>query len=155
VVAANPGAGPCAVPAAARELVGAEAFDYVDAYSLGVTSDDRRSADEWAQAMFTPSSVILYIFAALWGIATGVRAPRTGKRLAYFKVISPRRGATVMEGEGSRYRIRLVVLAGGGHVTVVTFVKSWGRIWRQALKPIMAAHRRVLPLLMQRAEGLR
>jgi hypothetical protein len=87
------------------------------------------------------------------GFATGVESPRRGKRIGFFKVVTPDRGATVWTADGPRYRIHLVVLVDDGRVTFATFVKAHSIIWREVLKGIMVAHRRVAPLLMERALG--
>ncbi|MEA2682992.1 MAG: hypothetical protein QOK05_1320 [Chloroflexota bacterium] len=151
---ANDRAARCTVPADAWHLVGPGVFDYVDAFAIGVPTSDRRPAEAWARLMFTPSGPIMAAFAVGWGAVTGTRPPRTGRRLGFFKVVSPGRRSTILEGDGPRYRIRLVVIAGAGRITMVTFVKGHGIAWRQALTPIMAAHRRVAPLLVERAAAL-
>ncbi len=144
----------CPMPTEGRELVGNEALDYSDAFVLSLPSGDGRSAEAWAKAMFTPSGRIWNTFAALWGLATGVRPPRQGKRVGVFQVVTPDGGATVWIADGPRYRIHLVVLVGDGRMTFATYVKAHSSIWRQVLKGIMVAHRRVAPRLMQRAIGL-
>jgi hypothetical protein len=143
----------CPVPNLGRDLVGHEAFDYSDAFMLDPPTGDRRSAEVWARAMFTPSGRLANRFAATWGFATGVQSPRRGKRIGFFKVVTPDRGATVWTADGPRYRIHLVVLVDDGCVTFATFVKAHSIIWREVLKGIMVAHRRVAPLLMERALG--
>ncbi len=148
------GAAPCPVPAAARLQVGDEAFDYSDAFVLGVPVHNRSSAEVWARAMFTPSGPIWTTFGVAWGLATGVRPPPQGKRLGFFKVATPRRGSAVLTADGPRYRIHLVVLVGDGRMTFATFVKAHSTAWRQVLRGIMVAHRRVAPRMMQRALGL-
>jgi hypothetical protein len=45
--------------------------------------------------------------------------------------------------------VRLVVLVNEGRVTLATFVQSQNPMWRQLLKAIMVAHRRVAPILME------
>jgi hypothetical protein len=144
---------PRPVPNPGRDLVGHEAFDYSDAFVLGPPAGDRCSAEVWARAMFTPSGRISSSFATTWGFVTGVQSPRRGKRVGYFKVVTPDRGATVWTADGPRYRIHLVVLVDDGRVTFATFVKAHSIIWREVLKGIMVAHRRVAPLLMERALG--
>jgi hypothetical protein len=142
------------VPAAGRDLVGDEAFDYCDAFVLSLPPGDRRSAEVWARAMFTPSGPIWNTFAAAWGLATGVRPPRHGRRHGFFGVVQHGPDATVRTADGPRYRIHLVVLVGDGRMTFATFVKAHSTIWRHVLRGIMVAHRRVAPLLMERAFGL-
>ncbi len=142
------------MPTVGRELLDNEALDYSDAFALSLPKGDRRSAEAWAKAMFTPSGLIWNTFAAVWGLATGVQPPRQGKRVGFFQVVTPDRGATVWIADGPRYRIHLVVLIGGGRMTFATFVKAHSSIWRQVLKGIMVAHRRVAPRLLQRAVGL-
>jgi hypothetical protein len=142
---------PCPVPTAGRDLVGDEAFDYSDAFVLSLPAGDRRSAEVWARAMFTPSGLIWNTFAAAWGVATGVQPPRQGRRVGFFKVVTSDRGGTVWIADGPRYRIHLVVLVGEGSVTFATFVEAHSTIWRQLLKGIVVAHRRVAPRLMERA----
>lgn len=145
----------CPVPAAARDLVvGAGGFDYSDAFALRIPARDARTAEAWARPMFTPSGPILTAFAATWGFATGTQPPQDGDALGLVKVVSVGRGSTILEGEGPRYRIRIVVLTSKGRLTVATFVKGSSTLWRQLLKPVMAAHRQILPLLMERAAGL-
>jgi hypothetical protein len=139
------------VPAAGQDLVGDEAFDYSDAFVVNLPAGDRSSAEVWARAMFTPTGPIWNTFAAAWGLATGVQPPRHGKRLGFFEVVTPDRGSTVHIADGPRYRIHLVVLVREGRMTFATFVKAHSTIWRQVLKGIMVAHRRVAPLMMQRA----
>ncbi len=141
----------CAVPSAARKLVGGETFDYSDAFVVGLPAGDGRSAEIWARAMFTPSGLIWNTFAVTWGAATGVRPPRQGKRVGFFQVVTPDRAATVWTADGPRYHIHLVVLVGDGRLTFATFVKAHSLIWREVLNGIMVAHRRVAPLLMERA----
>jgi hypothetical protein len=143
----------CPVPNPGRDLVGHEAFDYSDAFVLVPPAGERRSAEVWARAMFAPSGRIANSFAATWGFATGVQPPRRGTRVGFFKVVTPDRGATVWTADGPRYRIHLVVLVDDGRVTFATFVKAHSIIWREVLKVIMVAHRRVAPLLMERALG--
>ena len=141
----------CPVPSAARTLLDPEAFDYSDAFALRVPAGDQRSAEAWARAMFTPSGPLLKSFAAAWGVVTGVKAPTTGRRIASFRLTTPELGAAVLEGDGPRYHIYLVVLLGQGRLTFATFAKSRSVIWRVALKAIMVAHRRVALRLMERA----
>jgi hypothetical protein len=145
---------PCPVPTAGRHLVGDDAFDYSDAFVRSLPGGDRRSAEVWARTMFTPSGLVWNTFAATWGVATGVQPPRRGNRAGFFKVVTPDRGATVWTADGPRYRIHLVVLVGEGRVTFATFVKAHNSVWRQVLKGIMVAHRRVAPLMMERAVGV-
>jgi hypothetical protein len=147
-------AAPCPVPSAGRDLIAEEAFDYTDAFVLGRPAGDRSSAERWAKAMFTPSGPIWNAFAAAWGLVTGVQPPRQGKRIGFFRVVTPDRAATVWLADGPRYRIHLVVLVAEGRVTFATFVNAHSTIWRHVLKGIMVAHRRVAPLLMERALGL-
>lgn len=146
---------PCSVPDAARHLVGPENFDYIDAFAVGVPSDDGSSAEAWARVMFTPSGLALHIFAAMWGAVTGLKSPRTGKRVAYFRMTSPDRRSAVLVGDGERCRIRLVVLKSEGRLTLVTFAKSRGTFWHQVMKAMLVGHRRVAPLLLERAVTLK
>ena len=134
-------------------MVGNKAVDYSDALVLRLPPSDRRSAEVWARSMFTPSGLVWHTFAAAWGLATGVQPPRQGKRIGFFRVVTPDRGATVWTADGPRYRIHLVVLVGDGRLTFATFVTAHSRVWRQVLRGIMLAHRRVAPLLMERALG--
>jgi hypothetical protein len=141
----------CAIPQEARDLAGPHDFDYCDAFRVALPASSQLSAEEWARAMFTPRGALARLFAGLWGAATGVESPHEGTRFAYFRVLSPGPGSVVLVGEGERYRIRLVVLASDGRLTLATFVESRRTIWRQLLKAIMVGHRRVAPLLMERA----
>jgi len=145
----------CSVSDTARHLVGAETFDYIDAFAISVPSGDGASAEAWARVMFTPSGLTLHIFAALWGAVTGLKSPRTGKHVAYFRVIAPDRGSAVLMGDGTRCRIRLVVLTGEGCLSLVTFVKSRGTIWHLVMQAMLVGHRRVAPLLLERAVALK
>lgn len=81
----------------------------------------------------------------------GVEPPRRGKRVAAFQLVSPDRESALLAGDGDRYRIRLVVLADEGCLTLATFVQSRRTIWRQLLKAIMVGHRRVAPRLLEMA----
>ena len=146
---------PCSIPDTARHLVGPESFDYIDAFAVSMPSGEGSSAESWARVMFTPSGRTMHIFAALWGAVTGLESPRTGKRVAYFRVISPDHGSSILVGDGARCRIRLVVLAGERCLTLVTFVKSRGTIWHQVMKAMLVGHRRVAPLLLQRGVALK
>jgi hypothetical protein len=144
----------CAVPKAGRDLVGDKASDYSDAFVIGLPAGDAHSAEVWARAMFTPTGPVWNTFAAVWAAATGVQPPRHGKRLGFFRVVTPDPRAAVHIADGPRYRIHLVVLVGEGRMTFATFVTAHRTIWRHVLKGIMVAHRRVAPLLMERALGL-
>jgi hypothetical protein len=152
--AADGRAVPCPIPDTARHLVGPETFDYIDAFAVRVASGDASSAEVWARRIFTPTGLAMHVFAALWGAVTGLESPRTGKRVAHFRVISPDRGSTVLVGDGERCRIRLVVLVGDGRLTLVTFVKSRGPIWHVVMKAMLVGHRRVVPLLLERGAAL-
>ena len=145
----------CPMPLAARNLIDPEVFDYYDAFALSVPAGDERSVEAWARAMFTPSGPLFSSFAAVWGAVTGVKAPTTAERLSYFRLTTPEPGAAVLEADGSRYHVYLVVLLGQGRITFATFAKSRGAFWRYVLKPIMVAHRRVAPRLMERALALK
>ena len=140
----------CPVPSRARELVAGEEFEYSDAFAVVVPDAARLSAEGWARAMFTPRSFADWLFGAAWAAATGVRPPAAGRRMGVFGLVTPDAAATVLVGDSPRYRIRLVVLADRGRVTLVTFVKSRRPVWRQLMKPVLAAHRRVAPRLVDR-----
>jgi hypothetical protein len=155
MTAADGHAVPCSIPDTARHLVGTETFDYIDAFAVSVPSGDASSAEAWARLIFTPTGLTLHIFAALWGAVTGLESPRTGKRVANFRVISPDRGSAVLVGDGERCRIRLVVLAAEGCLTLVTFVKSRGTIWHVVMKAMLVGHRRAAPLLLERGVTLK
>ena len=145
----------CPVPSAARNLIDPEAFDYYDAFALSIPAGDERSVEVWARAMFTPSGPLFNSFAAAWGVVTGVKAPTSGRRLSYFRLTTPELGAAVLEADGSRYHVYLVVLLGQGRITFATFARSRSAFWRYVLKAIMVAHRRVAPRLMERAVALK
>jgi len=153
--AAENKAAACPVPSAVRNLLDPEAFDYSDAFALRVPAGDQRSVEAWARAMFTPSGPLLKSFAAVWGVVTGVKPPTTGRRLSYFRLTTPQLGATVLEADGSRYHVYLVVFLAQDRVTFATFAKSRSAFWRYVLKAIMVAHRRVAPRLMERAIALK
>jgi hypothetical protein len=155
MTAADGHAVPCSIPDTARHLVGPETFDYIDAFAVSVPSGDASSAETWARRIFTPTGLAMHVFAALWGAVTGLGSPRTGKRVTHFRVISPDRGSAVLVGDGERCRIRLVVLAGEGCLTLVTFVKSRGTIWHVVMKAMLIGHRRVVPLLLERGAALK
>jgi hypothetical protein len=155
MTAADGHAVPCSIPETARHLVGPGTFDYIDAFAVSVPSGDASSAEAWARRIFTPTGLAMHIFAALWGAVTGLESPRTGKRVAHFRVISPDRGSAVLVGDGERCRIRLVVLAGEDGLTLVTFAKSRGAIWHVVMKAMLIGHRRVAPLLLERGVALK
>jgi hypothetical protein len=139
----------CAVPLRAQELVADERFDYADAFAVTVPLADRLSAERWARVMFTPRTRAERVFVVAWSAATGVQSPRAAPRTSAFRMVSPGSGSAVLIGDSARYRIRLVVLVGDGRVTLATFVKSQGIAWRQLLRPVMVAHRRVAPRLLE------
>src|SRR5438270_11678352 len=80
---------------------------------------------------------------------------RPFRYLIVYSALMRQLGATVLEADGSRYHVHLVVLLGQGRVTFATFAKSRSAFWRYVLKAIMVAHRRVAPRLMERAIALK
>jgi hypothetical protein len=151
VAAADVRAVPCAVPDRALNLVSPDDFGYSDAFAVNLPPGDGRTAEAWARAIFTPHGRAQHGFARVWRAVMGVKPSRTGKRVGLFGLVTPERASAVLVGDGARYRIRLVVLADEGCLTLATFVRSRRTIWRQLLKPILVGHRRVAPRLLELA----
>ena len=141
----------CAVPKDARDLVLPDRFEYADAFVVALPPGTRIAAEDWAKAMFMPRGLAKRAFAGAWNAVMGLEPPPNGRAMGPFELASAKRESAILVGEGERYRIRLVVLAAEGSLTLATFVQSRGRAWRELLRGILVGHRRVAPLLLERA----
>jgi hypothetical protein len=141
----------CAVPKNARGLVLPDRFEYADAFVVALPPGTRIAAEDWARAMFMPRGLAQQVLAGAWNAVIGLEPPRSGSVMGPFQLVSPERESAILVGEGERYRIRLVVLAANGSLTLATFVQSRSRAWRELLRGILVGHRRVAPLLLERA----
>jgi hypothetical protein len=141
----------CAVPAEAHDLVLPDRFEYADSFVVTLPSGTRSAAEDWARAMFMPRGLAQQALAGAWNAVMGLEPPLSGRVVGPFRLVSLQRESAILVGEGERYRIRLVVLAGEGSLTLATFVQSRGRAWRVLLRGILLGHRRVAPRLLERA----
>jgi hypothetical protein len=144
-----------AVPTDARDLVLPDHFEYADAFVVVLPRGTRITAADWARAMFVPRGLVQKAFAGAWNAVMGLEPPHGASVIGPFQLVSTKRESAVLVGEGERYRIRLVVLAAEGSLTLATFVQSRGRAWRELLRGILVGHRRVAPLLLERAVASR
>jgi hypothetical protein len=141
----------CAVPDNARDLVLPDRFEYADAFVVTLPAGTGIAAEDWARAMFMPRGLAQHALAGAWNLVMGLEPHRNGSALGPFQLVLPGRESAILVGEGQRYRVRLVVLAAGRSLTLATFVQSRGRGWRELLRGILVGHRRVAPLLLERA----
>ena len=141
----------CSVPADAMELVRRDRFEYADAFAVTLPAGIRATAEEWARLMFTPRGVVFGAFAAAWNAVMRMDPPPSGSALGPFELVSAGPKSVVLVGNGDRYRVRLVVLAREGSLVFATFVQSQGRAWHELGRGILVGHRRVAPLLLERA----
>jgi hypothetical protein len=141
----------CAVPLDARDLVLPDRFEYSDAFAVTLPADTRIAAEDWARAMFMPRGLVQQALAGAWNAVMGLEPPSNGSAMGPFQLVSAKRESAILVGDGARYRVRLVVLAGEGSLTLATFVQSRGRGWRELLRGILVGHRRVAPRLLERA----
>lgn len=141
----------CAVPTRARELVRPDHFEYADAFAVKLPPGNRMAADDWARAVFTPRGSGQQALASAWNAVMGLRPPHNGTILGPFQVVPATQESAILVGDGDRYRIHLVVMTGGGSLTLATFVQSRGRAWRELLRGILVGHRLVAPRIIERA----
>jgi hypothetical protein len=141
----------CAVPSDARDLVRPDQFEYADAFVVPLPPGARIAAEDWARAMFMPRGPAQQALAGAWNAVMGLEPPPNGNVLGPFQLVSAKAESVMLVGDGGRYRVRLVVLADKGSLTLATFVQSSGRAWRELLRGILVGHRRVAPILLERA----
>lgn len=141
----------CAVPKEARDLVLPGRFEYADAFVVKVPPGTRIAAEDWARVMFTPRGRAKRALATVWNAVMAVDPPPDESAIGLFQLVSAKRESAMLAGDGERYRVRLVVLAGEASLTLATFVQSRGRAWRELLRGILVGHRRVAPLLLEEA----
>jgi hypothetical protein len=132
-------------------LVLPDRFEYADAFVVALPPGTRIAAEDWAKAMFIPRGFAQQVLAGAWNAVVGLEPAPSGRVMGRFQLVSAKRESAILVGEGERYRIRLVVLATEGSLTLATFVQSRGRAWRELLRGILVGHRRVAPLLLERA----
>jgi len=135
----------------ARDLVLPDRFEYADAFVVALPPGTRIAAEDWARAMFLPRGLAQHAMAGAWNAVVGLEPPLKGRAIGPFQLVSGRRESAILVGDGERYRVRLVVLAGEGSLTLATFVQSRGGAWRELLRGILVGHRRAAPLLLERA----
>src|SRR5258708_8627511 len=121
---AREGAGRCAVPNRARDLVDAADFDYSDAFAIRISPDDGRSAEAWAKAMLSPRNLAQEAFARAWTAVMGVEPPPAGRRLAVFQLALPDRGTAVLAADSARNPITPGTPGGAGGRTLPTLRKG-------------------------------
>src|SRR5258708_5966231 len=143
----------CAVPQTASDLVLLDRFDYADAFQIALPRGTGIAADDWARQMFTPRGRVQRALAGAWNAVMGLEPPPGGSATGPFRLVSATFESAILIGDGERYRVRLAAPGGRDRLTLATFVQRRARVWHHLPRGVLVGHRRVAPILLERAVG--
>jgi hypothetical protein len=132
-------------------LPGAE---YTDAYQFGIDPEDRRSAAEWAAAVFERSALAGFVrFGWRWGLLLRL-APKgsSGHVLGWPVQAGPGQpDVAVLAQESPLMSARLVFRAPPGTLQFSTYVRYTGVVGHLVWAVTAVLHRRLAPYLLKTA----
>ena len=144
----------CAIPPQAARLQRLGNPDYQDAFAVHIDPSDQRPALVWAQALFgeqaQPIESLLLMVGWLLRIPQGpLHSP---ERVVGLTTYEQSDDAIVIGGDGPALRLRMVIQAPSetAPLTMSTFLRFRRTSWQYAGSLLLIAHRRVVPLMLER-----
>ena len=140
------------VPDSVRALSSLPAVDYADRFTIA--TDAVATPEGWARAMFgdVPSAGELLIWRGILGLRLRLREGRSPQTVAGWRIGG--RGDDWIRLEAASWFLtaNMVVQAGAGQATLVTYL-HYARPPAQVAWPVLsAAHRRLVPGVLRAAE---
>jgi hypothetical protein len=144
----------CQVPAEAVHLQTLGRPDYQDAFGVDIDRTNRRSALGWARGIFEDQSPLIGSLLMLVGWL--MRFPpgplSSPDHVLGLTILEQTQDAVVIGRDTSAVSLRIVILAPAGNepLTFSTFLRFHRMPWRYGGRVVLIAHRRVVPLLLDR-----